>query len=447
MAADEHVGSTLRTSTDCPNEITLDADISESLSKNSAHSKRRKMSWRFESLKDLNLNPAFRIVSINLFQGPSRVLNIGLFYKMCIESTHLHVTTSCFTVWKKHKYINGYAKMIPALPVKPVSDGADDGQLRVCIFFFDDNIEWGGTEDSPGICNLRDLETGDFVDFCGGRNGFTRDYFARHTVIHHSTKYRNILVKANILDALEDTEYFCNIIFKYAKPGEKILVFMDVNSTIVCNDTSEGKDVSGSLLSSMFELIEATPRDAVDFIWDPYPPMRLEKKISLKQMVKKFTGGAKEDYVGFFKADTCRDLLEKLAPIADLRWSSQCGEVDAKSFADMYERYLSVVNIKLCLGGITKSWFRCFEALQAGKHTVVLNSYGVDTRKVVVSTVSDERQVMQITVNYELWSDQDVEKFEEQYREASPQVVPVGTNWFTRTFFPSCCGHTSQCAA
>lgn len=380
---------------------------------------KRTQSWRFQSLRDLKLNPAFRIISLNLFQGPSRVLNIGLYYKMCVESHELHVTTSCFTVWKNNKRTNAYAKLIPALPVE-----RRHGEPPVCVFFFDDNIEWGGTEDSTGIVNLRNVETGEFVDFAEGRNGFQRAYVGRHTVLHHSKDFRNVLVKANILDAIEDKDYFVNIIKSYALPDEKILVFMDVNSTIVCYDSAQGKDMDGSLMSSMFELIEARPREPIEFNWEgAKAPVKIDKAISLKSLVKKITNDDKTAYAEFFQEQTCQRLLQELEAVAETRYSSPAGAVNSEAWTAHYRECQVSLATELSASGIVRSWFRVWDYLKQGdKHAVVLNSYGVDTRKVVLETVKDEREVMQITVNYELWSKSDVAVFEEQYREASPMV-------------------------
>merc|ERR1712007_339596 len=127
---------------------------------------------------------------------------------------------------------------------------------KVRVFFFDDNLEFEGTEKSSGICNLRNAETGEFIDFGEGVNGFRTARAARHTIIYYSDEYNVVLVKANILDAMEDKAYFSSIIQTYAMPDEKIIVYMDVNSTIVCNDTVQGKDLAQSLMGTMFEFVE-----------------------------------------------------------------------------------------------------------------------------------------------------------------------------------------------
>merc|ERR1711920_130167 len=95
------------------------------------------------------------------------------------------------------KKINAYGKIIPTTHVSTSSQ-----PLRV--FFFDDNLELDGLEGSSGICSLRDVKSGKFVDFAAGKNGFELGHAGRHTAVLHSSEYNSVLVKANILDAIED---------------------------------------------------------------------------------------------------------------------------------------------------------------------------------------------------------------------------------------------------
>merc|ERR1711963_577395 len=119
------------------------------------------------------------------------------------------------------------------------------------VFFFDDNLEL---------------------------DGFELGHAGRHTAILHSGEYNSVLVKANILDAIEDPDYFTRIVEEYSAPGDKIMVFMDVNSTIVCNDSVQSKDLSASLLSTMFELMELSPKAGFEFTWGSCPPVSVQKK-------------------------------------------------------------------------------------------------------------------------------------------------------------------------
>lgn len=387
------------------------------------HASDRGTRSRVHPVEGMGFDPTVTIMNVNLHEEPTKRTNIGLYFRLCMQSTGLGVTTSCFSVWKRHKRTNGYAKVIPVVRAGQITD-------PVCVFFFDDNLEWDGTEGAQGICNLRDASSGEFVDFSEGSNGFVRDHWARHTVIHHSSLYRAVLVKANILDAISSEDYFRGIIGKYARPEEKLLVFMDVNSTIMCNDTSTGKDLHASLLSSMFELIEVSPFGSLELAWETNEPIILARSTTLKNLVKMLTDNNKESYSGFWREDNCRRLLDTLASRADIRWLSRADPqpVNAEGFCGDFRKYLKDFFDRVTESGITRSWFHCYDSLRHGSNAVVLNSFGVDTRKVVLSTVPDERRVRQITVNFELWEDGDRHKFKAQYSKLvseAPATFPV----------------------
>jgi len=333
------------------------------------------------------------------------------YYSMCRQATGLHVTTSCFTEWRKHKKTNAYGKIIPTARVAASSPPSR-------VFFFDDNLELDGLEGSSGICSLRDANSGEFVDFAAGKNGFQLGHAGRHTAILHSTEWNSVLVKANILDAIEDPDYFTRIIRAYSAPGEKVVVFMDVNSTIICNDSVQSKDLSASLLSTMFELMELSPKAAFDFGWGSCPPVSVQKKQSLKKLVKDITASDNDAYRSFFSEATCRSFFSQLATHANIRWSDALDPLGVEDFFSMFEQYKGTINAGIDANGITQSWFRCFDAL-SGEHALMLNSFGVDTRKVLLATTPDESKVMQIAVNYELWDKRDVEKFEKQFIEVA----------------------------
>jgi len=350
---------------------------------------------------------ACKVFDINLHEGPLGRQNVERYYCLCKDFSDLHVTTSCFTIWRQHKKTNGHAKVIPA-----VASGAEDA---VRIFFFDDNLDWDGHETSPGICNLRDVATGKFVDFGEGVNGFRRDHAARHTVIHHSTEYRNVLVKANILDAMEDPEYFSSIVNKFSQADERIIVFMDVNSTIVCNDTVQGKDLAGTLLSTMFEFIQFRPASPFELTWDSHPPLQVKETKSLKQLVKQITGTNHEAYGAFWTESNCWGFYGELGRRGETRWVGEGEPMSLEALRALFQEYAASVQAVTTEDGIASSWFRVFEGLK-GRHTVVLNSFGVDTRKVVLATLASEKRVLQITVNHELWDARDVSKFESQFQ-------------------------------
>jgi len=353
---------------------------------------------------------SFAICNLDLLgDSPESADHLRRYYRMCTQATGLHVTTSCFTTWRQHKKTNGHGKIIPTARVSAPAPACR-------VFFFDDNLELDGLAGSSGICSLRDVESGEFVDFAAGSNGFELGHAGRHTSILHSSEYNSVLVKANILDAIEDSDYFTRIIEAYSKPGEKVVVFMDVNSTIICNDSVQSKDLSASLLSTMFELMELSPKAAFDFVWDSCPPVSVQKKQSLKKLVKDLTVNDVDIYRSFFSEATCRSFFSQLAAFAEIRWGGALDPLGVEDFISMFDSYRGTIVGGIDGNGITQSWFRCFDALSK-EHALMLNSFGVDTRKVLLATTPEESKVMQIAVNYELWDKRDVEKFEKQFHE------------------------------
>jgi len=357
-----------------------------------------------------------RVIGVDLHGGPSQRSNVEWYYDLCKGLTGLHATTSCFSIWRENKKTNGYAKVIPTSLRSRSNGDRSVGGGATRVIFFDDNLEWGGLENSSGICNLRDASSGEFVEFWEGVNGFEKDRCARHTVIHRSSAYDCVLVKASILDAMEDKDYFCNIVRKYAEPGEKIIVYMDVNSTIVANDTVQGKGVDQSLLSTMFEFIELRPsaQAGFDFYWDSFPPVRIEKPQSLKTIVKDATASDNAAYNAFFTEERCMQFFQELHNFGDIRWARGGEAMTLDSFQEQYRRYLVAMPNATDKDGITSSWYACFESLRHD-HAVMLNSFGVDIRKVVLATVADESRVVQLAVNHELWDERDAKKFALQF--------------------------------
>jgi len=97
--------------------------------------------------------------------------------------------------------------------------------------------------------------------------------------------------------------------------------------------------------------------------------------------------------------------------------------LNAEDFVSLYHDYLQMIAGSVDSNGLTRSWFRCCESLKA-QHSIMLNSFGVDTRKVVLASGSDESKVMHITVNYDLWDKGDKEKYGRQFIEALVALQP-----------------------
>lgn len=379
-----------------------------------------------DSLMPINVHPDYSIFDIKVYEGDGLKRGLQQYYSLCKEHAGLLVTTSCFSTWLKARKTNGGAKLIPAIPAS--SHGDSQGKaLRV--FFFDDNINLhlGGSCSIDGICNLRDVSTGEYVDFSIGQNGFEADHAYRHTVIHHSSQYQNVLVQANILDAMSNRDYFSSIVQKYAKPDEKLLVFFDVNGTLLWDDTVSGKGMSEVLLSTMFRFAEVRPRDASDFTWDDRPAVHLDKRMTLRQLVSEISNKDADFYTRFWNNANCSHFLRELAAQADFGWQNDRCCLTHESFFYAYQEYMDEMRQYVSMDGITSSWFEVWERLRDEGHIAVLNSFGVDTQRVVARSVPDERDVVYITIDYNLWGQKDLTKWGAQFQRQSSKTSAQAT--------------------
>jgi len=66
--------------------------------------------------------------------------------------------------------------------------------------------------------------------------------------------------QVNLLDALMDDQFFTKIVEKFSRPGEKCMMCVDINATIIFGDLISGKDEAYVLTSTMFEGITTTPK-------------------------------------------------------------------------------------------------------------------------------------------------------------------------------------------
>eukprot|EP00928_Gymnodinium_smaydae_P071065 TRINITY_DN54747_c0_g1_i1.p1 TRINITY_DN54747_c0_g1~~TRINITY_DN54747_c0_g1_i1.p1 ORF type:complete len:448 (-),score=73.90 TRINITY_DN54747_c0_g1_i1:62-1357(-) len=361
------------------------------------------------------LAPCQRVFSIDLEAGLEFKDNLRRYYRLFKDYTGMHVTTSCFSTWRDGKKVNGVAKVIPAVPLESQSNLANSflrrcAGERVRVFFFDDNLELGGKEHDSGICNLRDVSTGEYVDF-GDGSTFTKTDVARYTVVHKSSAYANVLVKANILDAIEDVNYFSSIVENFSSPDETLIIFMDVNSTIKCDDTVQGKDLAVTLLGVMFSFLEFTPHEPFDLEVPPHK-VRLEKKRDVKSVVKDLTGKA---YSSWWSESNCWSLLQILSGKGTMKWPGQEQSMTFESFKRLWNDYHEGFGKVVGADGILRSWFRLVEALDMERHSVVLNSFGTDTRKVMLATERVDAEALQVVVNYDKWDERDVAKFAKQF--------------------------------
>jgi hypothetical protein len=364
--------------------------------------------------------PQHRIYDVNLFDAGMLKKGLKNYYEVCRSYRghgHIIVTTSCFPVWKKAKKTNASAKVIPAVPSR---EPTASSSRHPRIFFFDDNISLnlGGTPQTEGICNLRDINTGEFVDFSVGKNGFACESFFRFTQVHHSKDYNNVLVQANIIDAMTIPNYFQFIISLYAKPGEILIVYFDVNGVLVWDDAAANKDVSEVLLSTMFKYVEVRPRssDPVEFTWESFSPVSINKVENLRTVVRPFLA---EDGKKFWASVKDKKFLTALTTVADIAWQRTDTIVSVDQFLLEFQRLYG--NLQRCAmrDGMPESWFRAYKELADEGHHIILNSFGSDSFKVAKSSVRDLRQILQLTINYDMWSQKDATEWGAQFRDTS----------------------------
>jgi hypothetical protein len=350
----------------------------------------------------------FGVFDVNLTdEGQEFRHNLECYYNMCKGSTRIMATLSCFGHWNDHKKINGAGKVIPAVP-KTNTD-------QVRIFFFDDNLEWEGKEKSPGICNLRNVVTGEFVEFAEGTNGFRQETTGRFTVIHHSSDYNVVLVKANILDAMEFPGYFTDIVQKFSQPGEKSILFMDVNSTILSADSVSDKDMTIILLGTLVEFMTLEPRETFTVEWEDRKPVKVTKKMSVKQLAKKICEGDKTYYDQFYTLANCLKLLDIVIERATVTWSRNDVPFSLQNFQEAFEHYNLALSGSTNDIGLAHSWFECYQAAMSDGQAVVMNSFGMDVRPTLVKTVVDEREVLYVAVSMTKWNPKDLAGFEKIY--------------------------------
>lgn len=369
----------------------------------------------------LDMYPDYKLYDISMYDGDGGFMREPLkhYYDCCIDSSitsRLIVTTSCFSVWRKAKKTNGAAKVVPAVPAAVSLNGGEP----IRVFFFDDNINLhlGGSSDAEGICNLRDIYTGEFVDFSIGKNGFAAERFFKHTFVHASTEYRVVLVQANILDAMAHLDYFQAIISRYAQPGERLIVFSDVNGTIVWDDTVRGKDMSEVLLSTMFRFAEIRPRAAdgpLDFVWQDKPAISVAKPEDLRGLINRISNKDNDFYQAFWTLQTCEKFVNTVASVADLAWHKEEGTIDPAQFFNEYRGNLDEIRRSSMKDGIPQSWLRCFTQLVQEGHSVILNSFGVDTHRVIAQVVNDKKDILQLTINYNMWGEKDLSSWNKQF--------------------------------
>merc|ERR1712232_1272556 len=119
---------------------------------------------------------------------------------------------------------------------------------------------------------------------------------------------------ANILDALVNEHYFTSIIDKYRQEGEQILIYMDVNGTIMNKDSIMNIQPHQMLLDKLYDLVEARPNasSSFDFQWEDLPQLNVDKPTSIKRILKAITQDDEERMKSFWNRESAKQLLEKV---------------------------------------------------------------------------------------------------------------------------------------
>merc|ERR1719420_183932 len=129
----------------------------------------------------------------------------------------------------------------------------------------------------------------------------------------------------------------------------------------------------------------------------------------LKKIIKKTLD--KESYRNFWKFTNCRCMLESITDKGTISVGGRIMKVP--DFERLYEVYSSLIT-RTVKGGIVKSWFELVRKYK-DNHLLMLSTFGVDSRKLILETVENEDDVALFAVNYEKWGIRDKDKFEEQY--------------------------------
>lgn len=339
---------------------------------------------------------------LNIYEDDGLQRNLQHYYKYCIEpGSKLSITTSCFSAWRKVKKANGQAKLIPAIPA---------GKQSVRLFFFDDNISLalGGSEAAQGICNLRDVETGKYVDFSEGVNGFSAEGWFRYTTVHASSMYNVVLIQANILDAMTNSNYYHDIISKHTQPGERPIVMFDVNGTCLSDDSLATKEPTEMLMATMFSLVNVKPRtEGAEFVWPGKDNIPLDKPTTLRSLVNTITDKDKESYKNFWSRKNCEAFIQKVSGTADLVWTKGEVGLTAESFFKDLDANLDQLMRAPMRDGVPLSLMKCYSELVEKDAHVIFNSFGVDTYRVLKQLSIEMKTVTQVTINYDLWSERD----------------------------------------
>merc|ERR1712187_1106359 len=104
----------------------------------------------------------------------------------------------------------------------------------------------------------------------------------------------------------------------------------------------------------------------------------IDKPKTFKAIVKDITSNDHLAYSSFWTEDHCWRLFVELERLGEVIWSGTKKPINLQDCTFLFKEYLINLSEKIGSDGITPSWFHVFSKLH-GQHTVILNSFGVDT--------------------------------------------------------------------
>lgn len=170
-----------------------------------------------------------------------------------------------------------------------------------------------------------------------------------------------------------------------------------------------GRDKDSVLLNTMFECMMIKPYGNWVFSWGSARSNLDNKPTHLKKMLKKTLD--KDTYKAFWTYGNCRKVIDQLSHQGQIMCNGR--SIDLDDFERLYRSYSEMMGRKV-RKAIVRSWFELYRQFK-DEHLLMLNTFGVESRRLILETVEREEDVTFITVNYDAWGDNDRAKFAEQY--------------------------------
>jgi len=333
-------------------------------------------------------------------------------FELLKDITGLHSIMNSYSLWSRDGVkTNRYGKLV----VVP------DRYQDCTAFFFDESLELdnNGGPDDFGTCNLRDID-GQFVDFSlNGPNGFKLESYGKETTIRYSNRVPIVLVKTSINDALADEKYFTEIVARFSKPGEKLIINTSIKYTIQIPEIANQQDtknqnpelikesMSLDLINFLFNQIHFIVHKDCSFIYNDLE-IQITKDVmpcTLHQFLQYMTAYnnlndvmASEDKMWAFASALPKEFV-----------SFKKGQVTlSMETAKLLHGKLKTLSV-LCYKGLLRSWLELARKYY-NTSVIITNSFDEDLWQVIHATleeaiqIDDYRTVKIFAVNFNEWT-------------------------------------------